>query len=173
MLYAAYGSNLHPERLRLRLPRSRFLGTAEIGGRTLHFHKRSRDRSGKCTIAPGNGSIHVAVYELDRYEKAVLDRIEGVGVGYSVENIMLPGFGNCFTYVAMRFYTDVGLRPYSWYKYLVLAGCEALKFPEHYVAPIRGIATIDDPDRVRHAANMQIVAKARDAGAIKIAAIDN
>lgn len=161
MLYAAYGSNLHPLRLSLRLPRSRFQGTAVISGRKLCFHKRSIDESGKCNIATSEGNIHVAVYEVDSQERIRLDWIEGVGLGYFVETIVAPGFGQCFTYVAAPAYIDNRLQPYSWYKELVLAGCEVLEFPVDYVAMIRDIVAIDDPDKDRHASNMRIVQMTR------------
>ncbi len=161
MLYAAYGSNLHPLRLALRLPESRFEGTAAIPGRRLCFHKRSKDHSGKCNIVACSSNIHVAVYEMDEQEKARLDQIEGVGSGYTVEAIEVPGFGECFTYVATASYIDDELRPYSWYKELVLVGCDALKLPSNYIAMIREIASIYDPDRARHANNMNIVEQVR------------
>ena len=161
MLYAAYGSNLHPLRLSLRLPKSRFEGTGAIGGQRLRFHKRSKDRSGKCNIVAGDGSIHVAIYELDEQEKDKLDQIEGVGSGYSVETIEVPGFGECFTYIATESYIDEQLRPYSWYKELVLVGCDALRLPIDYIAWIQQVTSIDDPDRARHDRNTRIVEQAR------------
>lgn len=162
MLYAAYGSNLHPVRFELRLPESRFQGTAAISGRRLRFHKRSMDESGKCNIATGRGRIHVAIYELNGEDRAELDRIEGLGLGYASETIDLPGFGECFTYSATASHIDDGLRPYTWYKELVLVGCEYHGFPVEYVAMIRSIAAIDDPDTERHATNMRIAALARN-----------
>ena len=161
MLYAAYGSNLHPLRLSLRLPKSRFKGTAAIAGLKLCFHKKSKDQSGKCNIVAGDDSIHVAVYELGGTEKARLDQIEGTGSGYSVETLDVPGFGECFTYVATASYIDDELHPYSWYKELVLVGCGALGLPRDYVKRIQGIVAIDDPDLTRHANNMKIVEQAR------------
>lgn len=161
MLYAAYGSNLHPLRLRLRLPEVVFAGTAAIDGQKLRFHKRSIDQSGKCNIVGGNGRVHLAMYELSVSEKAELDRIEGAGSGYSVETIDVPGFGECFTYIATASHIDDELRPYSWYKELVLAGCDALRLPTDYIAMIRKIAAIADPDTTRHASNMKIVEQAR------------
>ncbi len=161
MLYAAYGSNLHPLRLSLRLPEARFEGTAAIPGRRLCFHKRSKDHSGKCNIVACSSSVHVAVYELDEQQKIRLDQIEGVGSGYTVEAIEVPGFGECLTYAATASYIDDELRPYSWYKELVLVGCDALGLPGSYIARIREIASINDPDRARHANNMKIVEQAR------------
>ena len=161
MLYAAYGSNLHPVRLLTRLPGSRFLGSAAIAGKRLCFHKRGQDGSGKCTIVAGDGSIHVAVYQINARERDRLDRIEGVGSGYCVETIEAPGFGECFTYIAPPSYIDYKLRPYSWYKEFVLVGCEALEFPIDYIAMIEEVATIDDADKERYAANMLLVENAR------------
>lgn len=160
MLYAAYGSNLHPVRLSLRLPGSRFQGAAIVAGKRLCFHKRSVDTSGKCNFAAGDSCIYVAIYELNGHEKAQLDQIEGSG--YTVETIRVTGFGECFTYVAARSYIDNRLRPYSWYKQLILAGCEFLEFPADYIATIRDIAATEDPDRERHATNMRIVKQARE-----------
>lgn len=160
MLYAAYGSNLHPARLAARLPECRFLGTGEILDRNLCFHKRSIDGSAKCNIVTGYGRVHVSVYDIGRHGKVLLGRIEGPG--YSETTIEVPGFGDCLTYVASVSYVDSSIRPYSWYKELVLVGCEVLGFPDHYVAMIRDITAVEDADEKRHASNMRIVAKARD-----------
>jgi len=162
LLYAAHGSNLHPARLALRLPGVRFIGTAAVTGRNLRFHKRSIDKSGKCDIPAGDGLIHVAIYEMTRDEKAQLDKIEGVGMGYTVETINVAGFGECFTYVAELSYIDNRLRPYSWYKSLVLAGCEALDLPSDYMEGIREISAAEDPDKERNAINLQILNFIRD-----------
>jgi hypothetical protein len=130
----------------------------------LRFHKRSLDRSAKCNIVAGDGIIHVAVYDLERRERARLDRIEGVGNGYSLATIQARDYGDCFTYVASPSHIDDMLRPYSWYKELVLAGCAALGFPDDYISMIRNVATIRDPDETRHMENMQIVDRARRSG---------
>jgi hypothetical protein len=144
------------------LAESRLQGTATIAGRKLHFHKRSMDSSGKCNIAIDDGSINVAVYELYGEERAELDVIEGLGSGYAEEIIEVPGFGDCFTYAATPSHIDDGLRPYAWYKELVLAGCEYLEFPADYLAMILDIESIDDPDNKRHATNMGIAELARN-----------
>jgi hypothetical protein len=163
MLYAAYGSNLHPVRFARRLPDSRFRGTGTVAGRKLRFDKRSQDESGKCHIATGTGPIHVAVYELNGDERTELDRIEGLGLGYASETIDVPGFSECFTYKASRSHIDEDLQPYTWYKELVLVGCEYHGFPADYIATIRSTAAIADPDAERHAMNMRIVELARQA----------
>ena len=45
MLYAAYGSNLHPARLSRRAPSAEFVGTALLPGWELRLHKRGQDGS--------------------------------------------------------------------------------------------------------------------------------
>lgn len=44
----AYGSNLHPLRLRKRVSTANLIGIVEMQGYQLAFHKRSTDESGKC-----------------------------------------------------------------------------------------------------------------------------
>ena len=74
--YLAYGSNLHPRRLRERTPSARLIGTAEIPGWHLSFTKRGRDGSGKCTISNGGDGVHCAIYEMSRQDKKELDAID-------------------------------------------------------------------------------------------------
>lgn len=162
MRYAAYGSNLHPLRLRERTPSAVLLGSEVLAGFALEFVKRGRDGSGKCTIVSDPASrVHVAVYEIDDREKPDLDRAEGLGAGYALEVLELAGFGRCHTYVGQARHLDRSLRPYTWYQSLVLVGCEALGFPGDYVERIRSVAAVRDPDPERHARHMEIVRRAR------------
>ncbi|MGB7250577.1 MAG: gamma-glutamylcyclotransferase family protein, partial [Phormidesmis sp.] len=84
MLYAAYGSNLHPVRIQQRTPSAKLLGTGAIADMALRFHKRGyRDFSGKCNIVPcSHSSVHVAIYDISTAEMSWLDRHEGAGAGY-------------------------------------------------------------------------------------------
>ncbi|MDH3767197.1 MAG: gamma-glutamylcyclotransferase [Gammaproteobacteria bacterium] len=158
MRYLAYGSNLHPARLRARSPSARLLGKAVVAGHALRFHKRSIiDGSGKCSIAKADDSIHVAVYELSNSDGVLLDEAEGLGIGYRHQTIAVAEFGECITYVATETHVDDSLRPYTWYKELVLLGCASLQFPQDYIDSIETVASQEDPDRQRHEENMQIV----------------
>ncbi|MGI9257460.1 MAG: gamma-glutamylcyclotransferase family protein [Gammaproteobacteria bacterium] len=157
MLYAAYGSNLHPVRLGRRLPAATLLGKGVVSDRTLRFHKRGKDGSAKCDIAIGQGEVHVAVYRIDPREKARLDRIEGKGIGYIAESLNVPNYGECFTYVATDTHVDESLKPFSWYQELVLVGSEYLQFPRRYVDWIASQQSMVDPNAERHAEQMRIV----------------
>ena len=92
VLYAAYGSNLHPLRLRQRTPSARLLGWACVAGWSLEFHKRSVDESAKCNIVARGHGTFVAVYELSGHDKEILDGIKGIGRGYDLSYIDVPGF---------------------------------------------------------------------------------
>ena len=160
-LYAAYGSNLHPGRLRERIRSAKLRGTAFLSRYTLQFHKRGQDRSAKCGFTDCGRGLHVAVYEVDDADRKVLDRIEGVGRGYDVDEISVPGFGRCFTYAASRTHIDELLRPFDWYREMVLLGCLRHAFPAPYRERIAAVAVIADPDPVRRESNWHTVERLR------------
>lgn len=163
VLYAAYGSNLHPVRLGARVPSAVLLGKSSVSGRSLRFHKRGRDGSGKCNIVQADAEVFVAVYEMASRHIPRLHRFEGAGMGYEVETLRVPDFGECMTYVASLEHIDDELTAWSWYKELVLAGCRYLGFPNQYIAEITGLTSRRDPDRARHDEHMQIVEDAHRA----------
>jgi gamma-glutamylcyclotransferase len=123
--YFAYGSNMLTTHIQKRAPSSRFLATGRIPGRRLAFHKQSIDGSGKCDIPEGAADdvIWGVIYTVACSDLDNLDRCEGRGKGYERESIeILIGDEalQCETYLATN--TEDGLRPYEWYKALVLAG---------------------------------------------------
>ena len=161
--YAAYGSNLHPIRLSERVPSAKLLGKGILERKVLRFHKRSPDGSGKCNVADDDKQqVYVAVYEIDEPEKSLLDNAEGVGYGYRVEEITVAGFGKCFTYIAMDSYIDDSLKPYTWYKKLVLVGCEKLELPMPYIDRIRSIDADVDFEKQRHEKHMELITRAKN-----------
>lgn len=107
-------------------------------------------------LTPGDG-VHVAIYGIDERSKAALDLIEGIGRGYDVEHIDVPGFGRCFTYAADPDYIDARLLPYDWYRDLVVLGSRKLGFPRDYVRRIESQRCVPDPDAARAATNAALV----------------
>jgi len=161
--YAAYGFNLHPIRLSDRVPSAKLLGKGILEGKALRFHKRSKDGSGKCNIVDEEKQqVYVAVYEIDESEKPALDNAEGVGYGYRTEEVKAVGFGKCLTYVAEDSYIDDSLKPYTWYKKMLLEGCEKLEIPKAYIDHIRRVDANEDFDQQRQAKNMELVAWAKN-----------
>ncbi len=163
MLYAAYGSNLHPIRIQQRTPTAQLVGTAKVSNMSLRFHKRGyTDFSGKCNIVESDrASIYVAIYDVSPTEMSLLDKHEGAGSGYDRASINVDRFGACITYIAAATHVDESLLPFSWYRDLVVVGCEKLRFPQHYIERVKAIEVKRDLDCDRHAAYMQLVEECR------------
>ena len=163
MLYAAYGSNLHPLRLQQRSPSAKLINTSTVPHHTLRFHKRGyRDFSGKCNLIRQSGSTaYVAIYDIPSHEMNLLDQAEGAGAGYDRTLIKVDGFGDCVIYLAAPEHIDDRLLPFSWYKDLVLAGCERFAFPKSYTEAIRAVGQKRDLERDRHNRHIELVKKCR------------
>jgi len=119
------------------------------------------DTSAKCNIAAVGDGVYVAVYELSRADKALLDGIEGVGQGYAEQVIVVPGFDLCATYVAEPGYIDETLQPFGWYKELVLLGCRHHDFPDEYVAGVAAVDAIPDSDLARSVRRKRLIERIR------------
>ncbi len=155
MLYAAYGSNLHPGRLRQRVPGAELLGTATLSHWRLAWHKRGMDGSAKCDIVPHDGKrVHIAVFHFSDRDLPRLDRAEGHGRGYEHHWLDLADFGQVLTYRAASTHIDDSLLAYEWYRAYVLAGCRFHDFDSRYIEAIRGLAHRPDPDPGRHQRHM-------------------
>ncbi len=162
LYYLAYGSNLHPYRLRQRVPSAELVGVVVLPGKRLTFQKRSRDGSAKCMfVETGSGShdLYGAVYSIDPGEKAALDHIEGVGFGYELNNVRVRLDGvdrEAFTYAATTSHIRPELSPYHWYKELVLLGAQYHGLPASYIDAIASTVSVADPDenRVRQKAGL-------------------
>jgi len=162
--YLAYGSNLHPQRLIERVPSASLVGVVELPGWTLNFHKRGADGSAKCDLVqvPQPSLCFAALYTLQAAHKPLLDEVEGLGSGYRLCWMPCRFQGRsyqAFAYRASATHIEAELRPYRWYRDLVLDGARFLGFAEHYVASIRKVAVVEDPDRRRNAAHQALRAR--------------
>ena len=149
--YFAYGSNLHPVRLAQRVPSAELIGVAEYSHHKLVFHKKGYDASGKCNMlhsGSGPDLIYGAIYQMRREHKDALDRHEGNGHGYA-DDLITVRHGSrqytCFTYFARESHIVDGLKPYHWYKRLVLLGARYLRFPPFYISSIEAVESVEDP----------------------------
>jgi len=159
----AYGSNMLSARLKARCPSARPLGIAQLPGHELRWHKRSTDGSGKCDVVPAecDQAVLGVVYEIHANERAALDRAEGLSNGYDRRDATVILNGEAATvsiYVASK--TDPTLKPYSWYKALVVAGAKEHRFPAPYIAGLEAVEASQDSNRARHDSNMCIVSAA-------------
>jgi gamma-glutamylcyclotransferase len=157
----AYGSNLHPVRMSERVPSSRAVGVVELAGYRLVFHKRSNDGSGKAMLETASNALAYGVlYEFDLAEKAGLDRLEGSGYGYTEQQLRVSLSGkehSAFVYMAASSYVDGSLRPYHWYKHLVLAGATYHCMPAEYIATLMSVPSVEDPDEKRRTRNEDLL----------------
>ena len=155
MYYFAYGSNMLTRRLNAaeRGPSARAIAVGSLLGRQLRFHKIGLDASGKCDIAPSDVAadcVYGVVFEISRAEKLALDRLECAGGGYRSMAISVQVASEAVaaeTYVAQRISPE--LKPFHWYKALVIAGAIEHGLPADYVDRLRAFASIEDPDEAR------------------------
>ena len=151
--YFAYGSNLHPMRLMERAPSAELVGVTKHTNHALTFHKRSNDGSSKCNMFNSESDlIYGAIYKLNPEHKDELDRFEGKGYGY-IDNLITLEHNDdeytCFTYLAQQSHIASDLKPYHWYKKLVILGAQYLQFPDSYISSIEAVESIEDPDATR------------------------
>ena len=157
--YFAYGSNLCLPRLANRVPGVQTLGPASLHGYELRWHKRSVDRSGKCSIVPSASAaavVHGALFTIPKAEKHLLDRAEGMGDGYAEITVCVQsskGTVSAQTYVAALTHIDNSLRPYAWYRDLVVSGAESHDLPAEYVELLRLVVALQDQDAERATRN--------------------
>ncbi|HBD99944.1 MAG TPA: gamma-glutamylcyclotransferase [Gemmatimonadetes bacterium] len=159
VLYFAYGSNLCFRRMRRRASSASRTAAATLPGYEFGWSKKGVDGSGKCTIAvsPKDAiGVHGVLYRLPVEEKAELDILEGLGTGYDEARVTVEtptGPREATTYVAAPAHVDDSLRPYSWYRDLVVAGALEAGFPNDYVRRIATAVAQQDPDANREARN--------------------
>lgn len=152
MKYFAYGSNMLIERLRQRVQSAGTPVTIALPGYVLRFHKVSSDGSGKCNIvnsADESALVRGVIFDVTENEIPALDEAEGVGFGYRKDTIRFIVADETFdalVYLAEANAIDDSLVPYRWYHDLVIAGAEQNHFPEDYLAELRRVVPVEDPN---------------------------
>jgi cation transport regulator ChaC len=159
----AYGSNMSLPRITSRVPSARPIATGHVRRRRLAFHKRSVDGSGKAdAVATGrfDDLLWGVVYEVSHPEKTILDEHEFLGIGYDEHRVQVHsaiGQLEAWIYVARPEAIDSSLRPYSWYLDYLIDGAMAHGLPESYLAQLRRVPAISDPNQDRHRRNGRII----------------
>ena len=161
--YFAYGSNMHLLRLRERTPSCVALEVVELASYRLRFHKRNPDGSGKCNVfftGQQTDRVFGVLYRIDMDEKPLLDRAEGVGHGYRADCVEVrvgDSQRRVHTYFADPDYIDDALKPYRWYKELVIAGARMHELPSAYIDQIERQEALEDPDISRAERHWRII----------------
>ena len=82
------------------------------------------------------------LFDIACAEKADLDRVEGLGIGYAEREVPVVterGERMAWTYLAKADKVDPGLRPEAWYKTHVLRGAREHGLPKDYVEMIERV----------------------------------
>jgi len=138
--YLAYGSNMHLDRMRRRLPDAVVCEAAVLDNYIVGFHKRGRDGSGKCNIAPlQGGRTFGVVYAVTVACLECLDRIEGSG--YRRICVQARGVDSgrdyrVYTYIAHEWALTDDLLPEAWYLEYVLQGGRMHRLPDDYIGSL-------------------------------------
>jgi gamma-glutamylcyclotransferase len=166
-LYFAYGSNMLTRRLRAkdRAPSAQRVGMACVTGYRLSFDKEGKDeegrQSGKCDIRRTDvptDRVWGVLFSIDVAESVALDKKEGArgkNPGYERRDVTVVAEDGrehkAATYIALR--TVQRLRPYQWYRALVVAGAVEHNLPPAYIEWLRTFESEPDPDAERRAEN--------------------
>lgn len=162
----AYGSNMLTTRMKERASSARLIAPALLERFALRWHKRSDDGSGKCSIEEtGRREDFVwgVLYELNAMDKTKLDKIEGLGKGYGERRVMVLSDGK--TLSAVAYYAtsvDPHVRPYDWYRELVIAGAREQGLPPEYIQGLETTIFVQDLNKVRAAREREAIRLLKD-----------
>jgi hypothetical protein len=139
-LYAAYGSNLDPERMAVRAAHSPLQGTGWLEGWRLTFGGEHESWEGPlATIVEAPGSrVYVALYDLTREDEKVLDQWEDLDIGLwtklRVRVATLDGEVLAWVYVLEAY---EGGMPSARYLGMLADAAESGGAPDDYVTELR------------------------------------
>ena len=101
LLYFAYGSNLLWRQMQTRCPNARYRAAVRVQGYELCFPMISFTRSGMgvASIRPNEDAfVEGVIYEMTPDDFRRLDHYESEGTKYRRDKIMIPEFGEVWTY---------------------------------------------------------------------------
>ncbi|WP_088281650.1 gamma-glutamylcyclotransferase [Kineosporia sp. A_224] len=139
-LYAAYASNLDPERMSKRAPHSPLQGSGWLVGWRLTFGGEDVGWEGSlCTVVEDPGhQVYVALYDVHELDEKLLDEWEGLEIGLwnkiRVRVSTLEGDVTAWLYVLNAY--EGGL-PSARYLGMLADAAEAGGAPDDYVAELR------------------------------------
>jgi hypothetical protein len=139
-LYAAYGSNLDPERMAVRAPHSPLEGTGWLEGWRLTFGGEDVSWEGALATVVEDPlhRVYVALYDLHPADEKTLDEWEGAGIGLwnkiRVRVSALDGDVTAWIYVLNAY--EGGL-PSARYLGMISDAAEAGGAPDDYLTDLR------------------------------------
>ena len=149
------------EWLQTRVPDARFFDVGYVTGRRLRFHKRSTDGSAKCDV-PGSSCdsdiVWGVVFDVPDNKIGALDKAES-GYARTTMEVLREEVPLVLAaaYVANPGNIDCHLRPYTWYRGLVVAGACQHNLPVEYIAQLTAVVAVADLDRERGALALKAI----------------
>jgi hypothetical protein len=149
-IYAAYGSNLHPDQMAKRAPHSPQRGSGWLVGWRLTFGGEDLGWDGPLgtVVEDPAHQVYVALYDLTANDERALDEWEGVDIGLwhkiRVRVSTLDGEVTAWIYALAAY--EGGL-PSARYLGLLAEAAEAGGAPSDYVAELRSrpCSAVDQP----------------------------
>lgn len=138
VVYFAYGSNLHPDRMEQRCPGAVPLGTAELDNHRVVIGDR-----GVATIIPHAGCTTIGVcWQLQAGHETALDRAEGVALDLYRRVLIDVRQPSDRPLTALSYVEDFRRagRPRPGYLETILAGARSFGLPDDYVQDLELLA---------------------------------
>jgi gamma-glutamylcyclotransferase len=137
LVYFAYGANMITARIRERVPSATPIGIGYLVGHALRWNKRSSiDGSGKCDAEAtdrDDDTVWGVLFTIAAPDKSALDAAEGLDAGYTEKRVkILTEYGPIPAIIYCAVDKDPSLRPYHWYKDLVITGAREHGLPNRY-----------------------------------------
>ncbi len=149
--YFAYGSNMNPERVKLRGMSVKGYMSGQLSDYRLAFNKRSTIYPGAASanIMMSNGSVvEGVIYELESHRAIEkMDPFEGYPTRYSRHIVPIAtqeGTLDSWVYTANEDHIQEGLSPARWYLDHLLAGEAFLS--KSYFQDLEAVVTLPDSD---------------------------
>lgn len=164
MLIFAYGSNMNLTRLLQRVPSAVKVSNAFLPGYKFVCNKVSKDGSAKANIIKTDISgelVWGVLFNIDNKEKPLLDKAEGLGLGYNEETlIFFDQLSNSYSaqiYIADGNSINSHLLPFDWYKEFIVTGAIQNQLPAAYISQLQSIPCVPDPYEKRRLKNYSIL----------------
>lgn len=159
----AYGANMCSEHLKEYSVSPEVPGEpACLVAHRLCFTKMSRDGSGKANLEPDLSSeVWGVLYSVPAAQLPILDRREGSGYArqQKVVHTARAAKVEAWVYVARASSATQALRPYEWYKRLLVEGAKEHGLPGSYLEALEAIEAVPDPDKVRDAEKRRLTCR--------------
>jgi gamma-glutamylcyclotransferase len=118
----------------------------------LVFNKRGQDGSGKASVEPDSGAkVWGVLYTIPDADLKTLDAGEGPGYRRVKMQIRTTDADatEAWVYIASRPDNEPALHPYTWYKRFLVEGAREHFLPPKYVAELKSIEAVQDPNGKR------------------------